>query len=558
MNTEKKVTKFNMGAMLLSFALIPLIVTVIITTIVNCVVSTGDIKEQTTDKLITASRGLKSYYERDLQNLEDGIDHEYSIVDSYKSENIELTLFLDDIRYITSIKDSNGNRIEGTAASSEIWNTVKSGKDYYSENVMINDAPYFVYYMPVYGADGNVAGMAFAGESCDSLNMVIMSTICRSILVAILCIIFFVIIGLVVTKIVVKPLKQVTDTIVHISEGDLTYSTDMHSGLKETQLLILAAKDLKENLSNVLHTAVSASETMLSSSNEMMFQSKAASENTDQISEAIEDLAQGSSSMAQSVQDISEQVTDLTHISDELTSYVDELSQSSGNIKMANDNATSYMTKLSESSQNSVDVVKHIEQQIQDTNLAVDNIKVAVDTIQSIANQTNLLALNASIEAARAGEAGRGFAVVAQEINSLSVQSAGAAKEIAEIVKNIVLKSEDTVQSSKDVLSVINTEQDYIAETLDKVNTLSSEVDKSLLTIGEITNTTGLLVGVRKTVGASVEDLSAVSEESAASNQEIAASISSVAKSVADIANDSASVNDVAHDLSLAIRFFKL
>ena len=57
-----------------------------------------------------------------------------------------------------------------------------------------------------------------------------------------------------------------------------------------------------------------------------------------------------------------------------------------------------------------------------------------VRLIDNIAFRTNILALNASVEASKAGEAGRGFAVVAQEVRSLAIRGAEAARHIGDIV----------------------------------------------------------------------------------------------------------------------------
>ncbi len=66
-----------------------------------------------------------------------------------------------------------------------------------------------------------------------------------------------------------------------------------------------------------------------------------------------------------------------------------------------------------------------------------NNIGAVVTAINKVSDQTNLLSLNAAIEAEKAGEYGRGFSVVAREIRRLADQTAGAALDIEQMVREM-------------------------------------------------------------------------------------------------------------------------
>jgi methyl-accepting chemotaxis protein len=93
------------------------------------------------------------------------------------------------------------------------------------------------------------------------------------------------------------------------------------------------------------------------------------------------------------------------------------------------------------------DTIRETEKRIKRLGERSQEISVAVNLINSIAERTHILALNAAMHAASAGEAGRGFAVVADEVQRLAENARQATQQIATLVGNIQSETADTVDT---------------------------------------------------------------------------------------------------------------
>ncbi len=556
MDNKKEKRGLDMRRMLLLFSLIPLTVVGAVIIIVSYSKMSKALEEQTKQSLQIAAHGLREYYEWDIVN-QGGIEYETDYVDSMQKQGVDLTIFKDNIRFFTSIRDSAGKRIEGTPASDAVWAAGSKGQEFYSNDIVINGTDYYVFYTPIKNADGSIWGMAFAGITQAKVKSEKMSLLASILVTAAVLFVIFVVLVVVITRIIITPLASVADSIQKISNGDISSKVTAESHLFETKQLIAAAKKLQHELDKIIGEIKGTSEDLVQRIGVVTELSGQTADGTFQITTAMTELSDGAVTVAENVQDINSRVIDMDKIIGDISENVENLNAGAKEMSNANVEAADYIRNMDKSSQQTSEAVSNISSSIASTNAAVGKIIEAINLITEIADQTNLLALNASIESARAGEAGKGFGVVAEEIKKLAEQSNDSAQEIASIVDDIKNQSENCVNMSAEVQEAINKEQELLKETMARFDVLDAEINRAVSGIASIDEMTKDLTNIKDVITSSVSDLSAVSQQNSAANEEVTASLDGVKDNVNNISEDNSNMNDMAMGLARAVEFFK-
>lgn len=295
-----------------------------------------------------------------------------------------------------------------------------------------------------------------------------------------------------------KTVERLKQYIVYIDEISAVLSL-----MGEGKLNFTLEQDYAGEFQKVKEALINISESMsrvLANIKESAYQVSAGA---DDLANAAQGLAEGSSTQAAAVEEL---VATATTISEQVQESEKEAELAA--------KETGHVNEMMEYSQEKMDRMMEAMSKINETSEQVVGI---IKTIEEIAKQTNLLSLNASIEAARAGEAGKGFAVVAEEIGMLADESSKAANttrnligvSMEEISKGNGIAG-DVVTSLKDAVGAVEHVSDMIRNTAQGAVTQAESIEQIRLGVEEISQ--------------GIQDNSATAEESSATSQELAAS----------------------------------
>lgn len=169
-----------------------------------------------------------------------------------------------------------------------------------------------------------------------------------------------------------------------------------------------------------------------------------------QLEAAVAGLSRNAASIKTGSGEIASAALDLSHRTEQQATNVEQASSAlqgiTSDMRAVSEHASrigSVVARTTDDARGSETVVLQAISAMNALRHSSQSITQIITVIDDIAFQTNLLALNAGVEAARAGDAGRGFAVVAAEVRGLAQRSAGAAKEIKQLISGAIARIDE-------------------------------------------------------------------------------------------------------------------
>ncbi|AHL75536.1 chemotaxis protein [Stutzerimonas stutzeri] len=231
-----------------------------------------------------------------------------------------------------------------------------------------------------------------------------------------------VVLALILTASIVRPMRRAVVVSNKIAKGDLTHEVVIDGNDEATELLT-SLSEMQNNLRTIIGQINDSAHVLTTSAEEMTAVMLDSTEGLHRQNDQIEQAATAVNEMTCAVEEVASNA-----VSTSEASRASSESAQQGRIQL--DDAIASIQALA------ADVLS-ASGRAGDLADQTHNITRVLDVIRAVAEQTNLLALNAAIEAARAGDAGRGFAVVADEVRALAKRTGESTQEIESMIGNI-------------------------------------------------------------------------------------------------------------------------
>ncbi|MEH6846828.1 methyl-accepting chemotaxis protein [Bacillus thuringiensis] len=502
-------------------------------------------------ELITASQnevankeGIIDNIEKDLKKY-DSLLKEYD--DGFNLSKQEDELFQKMKKSLPSYKDTYKKLFEKAKATNEPQMVNEFQKELKPKGIELAG-----YAVDLESYVSNLADQVFK----DSQKMIDRSVITFIILVVVTTIVIC-IVSYIISKLIVAPLQTVSRMMERAKEGDLTVHGD-YTAKDELGVLVSNFNEMIAGLRTNMQEVENNIQLLFQHADGVASASEVSSSAAKKITMDIEEVANGAESQMQAMEQTAGAMEELTQGMQSIvntSSSVNELSAQSALDAESGNKLMKQMIQQMDTIQNSVHSgVKQVETMKEQS----EEIVKIIDVMQGITSQINLLALNAAIEAARAGESGRGFAIVADEVRKLAEQSSDSAKQIENLITQVMGTTNHTVHMMGKVDNEVQAGTQVVMHTEKVFGTITEKVQQVSEQIQTVSMSTDEIAASSEEISASAEDMAQISQRSSDRTDRVKESIQQQEKSVQEISVSIEHMHNAAGKLKQIVAQFTL
>ncbi|SFR56153.1 methyl-accepting chemotaxis protein [Marinobacter gudaonensis] len=306
--------------------------------------------------------------------------------------------------------------------------------------------------------------------------------------------------ALVITRLILVPLRKTVEAAQRISGGDLTVSVSVQRS-DELGLLAGSMCHMTQRLRELIGQISASTGTVTT-------ESKRLSETAEATRLGVEHQQSETAQTAAAIEQMANSIREVATSAGDASSHTSAANQGMHVGRHLLESVQEQMRHLGGRLAQSADSVLKLETE-------THAIGTVLDVIKSVSEQTNLLALNAAIEAARAGEQGRGFAVVSDEVRGLAERTRHSAAEIEVLVVNlqaVATEAAREMQTSLAISQQVESAATEACESLSDVASRFSAIERMNQSIARAAEQQQL---VGSSISDSVSQISQVGEQSA-------------------------------------------
>ncbi|MDQ0919293.1 methyl-accepting chemotaxis protein [Paenibacillus sp. V4I5] len=387
---------------------------------------------------------------------------------------------------------------------------------------------------------------------------VVVSTVQTLIWVSVAAFLFALAIGLLLSRMIVNPIRSMVQAAERIAACDLTVGDINVKNRDELRHLATAFNQMKANLHSLISQVGSSAQHVAAASEALSSNSEQVSESSERITYTVQDISMGTDAQVRSVhlgvsimEEMSAAVIQIASVTQSANQQSFLAQKEAGEGNEAVETAITQMNAIYQKMMELAESVQRLGQRS-------EQIVNANSMIAGIARQTNMLALNASIEAARAGAAGKGFAVVADEVRKLSMQTGAAAEEVAHLVSSIQDETREVVSSTEAGSREVQTGLEVVGVARDTFKRIRGAMDEVARQIEEVAGSSADISEKTRAATDVIRAIDEVAGQTAAGARNVSSNIEGQYASMEEIVSSATVLNSMAADLQTLIGRFRV